>query len=142
MKRKLTFLFLVTMLTLSCSKNDKNEGEQPNGKELSKSEIIGTWRLEKISINGTVAPADDCQKKTNITFKTDNSLKGEEYYLDKGSVGGCGHFPYYDGHYNFSEKKIMIRDKFGYTHKFKFYTKDNKLITSRVEGRNFIYIKK
>ncbi|MFJ1492155.1 lipocalin family protein [Capnocytophaga canis] len=126
MKRKLTFLFLAMALTLSCSKNDKNEGEQPNGKELSKSEIVGTWRFEMfVGDFGTRLP-NDCHTRTNIVFREDNTFTMDEYEL----INGRCENRKYSGTYDLSRLTLTL----GHNYIKFFFIRDNKLFI--VEGNN------
>jgi len=71
MRKTLTFL-LVAFIIIGCSSNDDLE----NNTEL----IIGKWNLDsRFSENGTNENLDECEKRTNITFKVNNTFDLDSY---------------------------------------------------------------
>ena len=71
MRKTLTFLLLAITL-IGCSSNDDLE----NNTEL----IIGKWNLDsRFSENGTKENIDECEKRTKITFKVNNTFDLDSY---------------------------------------------------------------
>lgn len=121
MKRNLTFLLLALALTLSCSKNDKNE----RGEQLNRKEIVGTWYLKGRFNDGMTLPAGGCNTRTNIVFREDNTFTIDEYRFINENVRcenrkSSGTYdlsrqmlrfgPYYERFFHITDNKLFLED--------------------------------
>lgn len=71
----LSVLFIACTLLTSCKKDDETE---------TTDSLIGTWQLEQLVEGGKEVTLDDCNKKSIIEFKSDNTFSDANYNLEKG----------------------------------------------------------
>ena len=66
MKKILTLAFVaLTLLATACGKsNDENPKPQDDAKKA----LIGTWKIESVTVNETIQVLSDCDKKSYIVF--------------------------------------------------------------------------
>ena len=66
MKKILTLAFVaLTLLATACGKSNN---DNPNPQDDTKKVLIGTWRIETVTVNGTALVLSDCDKKSYIVF--------------------------------------------------------------------------
>ena len=67
MKKILTLAFAaLTLLATACGKsNDENPSTPQND---AKKALIGTWKIESVTVNETIQVLSDCDKKSYIVF--------------------------------------------------------------------------
>ncbi len=56
---RLTIVFLMTVILVSCNKDDDNNAEPT---------LIGSWKLEGVRINGQSQDVSRCELKTTLKF--------------------------------------------------------------------------
>ena len=66
MKKIFTLAFIaLTLLATACGKsNDENSKPQDDAKKA----LIGTWKIESVTVNETIQVLSDCDKKSYIVF--------------------------------------------------------------------------
>jgi len=67
-KRQILTFFLATLTLFACSNDDDSSSNEENS-------IIGKWKLVNINDNGVIEQASECESKSIIEFKSDNTFK-------------------------------------------------------------------
>jgi len=67
MKKIFTLAFIaLTLLATACGKNNNDNPSTPQND--AKKALIGTWKIEAITVNETALVLSDCDKKSYIVF--------------------------------------------------------------------------
>ena len=67
MKKIFTLAFIaLTLLATACGKNNNDNPSTPQND--AKKALIGTWKIEAITVNETAHVLSDCDKKSYIVF--------------------------------------------------------------------------
>ena len=67
MKKIFTLAFIaLTLLATACGKNNNDKPSTPQND--AKKALIGTWKIEAITVNETALVLSDCDKKSYIVF--------------------------------------------------------------------------
>lgn len=66
MKKIFTLAFIaLTLLATACGKSNN---DNPNPQDDAKKALIGTWKIESVTVNETIQVLSDCDKKSYIVF--------------------------------------------------------------------------
>mgnify|MGYP006091285233 FL=1 len=87
--KKLIYLFL-TVLIVACSGDDSNNANDTNdGDSNSTQNLVGTWQLNSISVNG-VDGGDSCSLESYMILTNSNTGVYYQYYSDDPATEPCG----------------------------------------------------
>ena len=87
--KKLIYLFL-TVLIVACSGDDSNNANDTNdGDSNSTQNLVGTWQLNSISVNG-VDGGDSCLLESYMVLTNSNTGVYYQYYSDDPATEPCG----------------------------------------------------
>ncbi len=88
-KTFLTAIVLLGAFTISCSDDDDSNTDSGTETGTEQDAIIGTWTFTQNLVDGKEGDAlDDCDKKTNYVFKSDNSSE-DNFYESTTSGSDC-----------------------------------------------------
>ena len=68
MKKIFTLAFIaLTLLATACGKSN-NDNPNPTPQDDAKKALIGTWKIESVTVNEMIQVLSDCDKKSYIVF--------------------------------------------------------------------------
>ena len=85
---KYLLILPIVLLSISCDKEEENSEEMSSEEKT----IYGKWSLIQSEKDGEKSISNECEKKSIVEFKTDNTYK-DVRVIDEGDSGTCT----YDG---------------------------------------------
>ena len=80
MKKIFTLAFIaLTLLATACGKNNNDNPSTPQND--AKKALIGTWKIESVTVNETIQVLSDCDKGNIIRIVTKNETSDKNFSI-------------------------------------------------------------